>query len=94
MLVSVRPAFRNIPIKQKFIITFTIFFMIPFLLSSLVFYVITKGDITQREYARSRETLKLFQNSVEAQLRESANHSEEIYNDRRIFAPMAEKVPA
>ena len=94
MLLSFRPAFRNIPIKQKFIITFAIFFMIPFLLSSLVFYVITKGDVTQREYARSRETLKLFQNSVEAQLRESADHSEEIYNDPRIFAPMAEKVPA
>ena len=94
MLMSFRPAFRNIPIKQKFIITFAVFFMIPFLLSSLVFYVITKGDITRREYARSRETLKLFQNSVEAQLRESTDHSEEIYNDPRIFASMADKVPA
>ena len=93
MLLSLRPAFRNIPIKRKLVITFAVFFMIPFLLSSLVFYVISTGDITRREYDRSRETLKLFQNSVEAQLRESADHSEEIYNDPRIFAPMGEKVP-
>ena len=93
MLLSLRPAFRNIPIKRKLVITFAVFFMIPFLLSSLVFYVISTGDITRREYDRSRETLKLFQNSVEAQLRESADHSEEIYNDLRIFAPMGEKVP-
>ena len=93
MLLSLRPAFRNIPIKRKLVITFAVFFMIPFLLSSLVFYVISTGDITRREYDRSRETLKLFQNSVEAQLRESADHSEEIYNDRRIFAPMGERVP-
>lgn len=88
------PVFRNIPIKRKLVITFAIFFMIPFLLSSFVFYVTSTDDITRREYDRSRETLKLFQNSVEAQLRESANHSEEIYNDPRIFAPMARKVPA
>ena len=51
------------------------------------------GDITRREYDRSLETLKLFQNSVEAQLRENAARSEGIYNDPRIFAPMGLKVP-
>ena len=48
MLLSLRPAFRNIPIKRKLVITFAVFFMIPFLLSSLVFYVISTGDITRR----------------------------------------------
>jgi two-component system sensor histidine kinase YesM len=94
MPLSFRPAFRNIPIKRKLVITFAVFFMIPFLLSSLVFYVISTGDITRREYDRSRETLKLFQNSVEAQLRESADHSVEIYNDPRFFKPLGMKIPA
>jgi sensor histidine kinase YesM len=38
--------------------------------------------------------MKLFQTSVEAQITNSVIHSVEIYNDPRIFAPMARSVPA
>ena len=88
------PAFRNVPIKRKLIIIFAAFFVIPFLLSSVAFSITLTADITRREYDRSLETLKLFQNSVEAQIRDSAVHSTEIYNDPRIFAPLGLRVPA
>lgn len=93
MLRPFLTAFKNIPIKRKLVIIFAVFFIIPFLVSSGVFYVTSTRDITRREYDRSLETLKLFQNSVEAQLRENAARSEGIYNDPRIFAPMGLKVP-
>ncbi|HTP59516.1 MAG TPA: sensor histidine kinase [Spirochaetia bacterium] len=93
MLSRFLPAFRDIPIKRKLIITFVAFFIVPFLVSSVFFYLTSTNDITRRDYDRSRETLKLFQNSVEAQLRDSAIHSEEIYNDPRIFALMPRAVP-
>jgi sensor histidine kinase YesM len=88
------PSFRNIPIKRKLISIFAVFFFVPFLLSSLFFYISSTRDITRREYDRAIETLKLFQNSVEAQLENNAKRSEDIYTSRRIFSPFALRIPA
>jgi sensor histidine kinase YesM len=93
MLRRFLPSFRNIPIKGKLISTFAVFFFVPFLLSSMFFYITSTRDITRREYDRSIETLKLFQNSVEAQLKNNEKRSEDIYASPRIFAPFALRIP-